>query len=55
MAKNKITPIGIVVSTQTKQPIENLRIEVWDNNMVINELLGTAVTDASDKFELLID
>jgi hypothetical protein len=53
MAKKKITPKGTVVSAQTKKPIENLRIEVWDNNMLINESLGTAVTDASGKFEVV--
>ncbi len=54
MAKNKITPKGKIVSTQGKQPIENLRIEVWDNNMIFNESLGSAVTNEEGKFDVSI-
>jgi hypothetical protein len=46
---------GIVVSSKRQQPLPGLRVEAWDKDMLIDDLLGTATTESRGFFILTFD
>ncbi len=54
MATMNITIVGFIRDQKTKRGIGNLRVEVWDRDMLIKASIGTAVTDLSGRFEILL-
>lgn len=49
MAKKNITISGYIFS-QKKKGIANLKVEAWDKDMLLDDLVGSAVTDDKGKF-----
>lgn len=54
MTERKYAIQGEVVS-QKDQSLEGLRIEAWDNDLVIDDFLGAVLTDQDGKFTIQFD
>lgn len=42
----------IVVSSPSRNPVSGLRVEAWDEDLLIDDLVGNAVTDEEGPFDI---
>lgn len=49
---HKINITGFIFNQKTKKAIANLKVEAWDKDMVVDDLVGSAVTDSNGRFEI---
>jgi hypothetical protein len=43
---------GYIIDQKTRQTVPGLPVEVWDKDMIFNELVGSAVTDEQGVFQI---
>ena len=51
MAPDTFHITGRVIN-QSGQGVENLRVEAWDSDLLINDLVGSEPTDESGRFQM---
>src|SRR6185503_17060054 len=44
--------LGRVISRTSQQGVSNLRVEAWDKDLIVNDLIGSAVTAADGAFRM---
>lgn len=47
--------LGSIVNQTTQRPVAGLRVEVWDKDLICNDLVGNAVTDQQGTFQITFD
>jgi outer membrane protein assembly factor BamB len=47
--------LGRVISRISQKGVPNLRVEAWDKDLIVNDLVGSAVTDANGAFRIEFD
>ena len=55
MAENIFHINGRVVDQQTGRGLGGLRVEAWDNDFIIEDLVGSKETDEHDRFCIVFD
>ena len=46
---------GYVIDQKTRQGLAALRVEVWDKDLIFNDLVGSSVTDEQGAFQITFD
>ncbi|MGC1376962.1 MAG: hypothetical protein WA821_12090 [Anaerolineales bacterium] len=47
MPEKKFQITGQVISQQSRQGLPGLCVEAWDKDMILNDMVGSAVTNAA--------
>ena len=47
--------IGRVLDARTRRPVPRLRVELWDQDRIADDLVGAAETDSEGSFEMTFD
>ncbi len=50
-----LTIAGVVIDSQTKQPLPRVRIEAWDKDVKLSDVVGSYVTDDKGRFSISYD
>jgi len=54
--KNKnLKILGRIVDRQTQKPVEGLRVEAWDKDLIHDEVVGSSLTDAEGAFQIEVE
>ena len=52
MANAAFQIAGHIIDRRSRQGLAGLRVEAWDKDLIVNDLVGSAVTDAQGRFEI---
>jgi hypothetical protein len=52
MANHEFSIKGILLSRKDQQPLANLRIEAWDKDLLFDDFVGEAMSDANGEFTI---
>jgi hypothetical protein len=53
MAMKKVFKInGLVVDSESRRGVEGLRVEAWDKDRIVDDMVGSAVTDVDGRFQI---
>lgn len=55
MADKLFTIIGRVIDKQTQRGVRALRVEAWDKDLLVNDMVGSTFTDAWGRFRMIFD
>src|ERR1041385_1276722 len=55
MSEEKYRIIGTVISSSTRQGVAGARVEAWDKDLRVNDLVGSAVTTEDGSFVIEFD
>ncbi len=44
--------VGRVLERMTRSRIAGVRVEAWDKDVIVDDLVGSAVTDEQGKFQI---
>jgi len=55
MLKDKFRINGLIAARQTEARIDRLRVEVWDKDLIFNDLIGDTITDSDGRFHVEFD
>jgi hypothetical protein len=50
-----LTIAGVVIDSQTRQPLPKLRVEAWDKDVKLSDVLGSYITDEKGRFFISYD
>ena len=54
MKNKKVTITGKVISQQSQDPIADLRVEAWDNDVQFNDFVGASDTNEKGEFAITL-
>lgn len=55
MAKPKYQVVGRVVRSGSQQGVPDVRVEAWDKDLLVDDMVGSAVTGADGGFRMEFD
>ena len=55
MTQNTFHINGRIINQENQQGIMGLRVEAWDKDLIFNDLVGNAITDAKGIFHIEFD
>ncbi len=55
MIRNQIRIKGKIIDQKTKEGIPSLLVEAWDKDLILNDLLGSAITNHQGEFNIKLD